>query len=483
MSKRLVTSEFIKKAQKVHGDKYVYNKTEYVDMHTPIIITCPNHGDFTILPKAHIYTKGGCKECQGKIQSKRQIIGQEECIARFKKSHGDKYDYSKVVYKGIKTNVTIICQDHGEFEQMSQKHWTGQGCPKCAQGVRNSSITKGTEYFIKLSKSIHSDKYIYDKVDYISCRHSVTITCPDHGDFDIIAGHHTNNKYGCKKCNPIQESKQEKEVLEFIKSIYSGEVIENDRKILKGKELDIVLPELNVAIEYCGLYWHSEEMGKGKKYHLDKLNKCNEAGYRLITIFSDEWVHKKSIVESKIRSILQMGGEKIFARKCEIREVNTKTKGEFLDRCHIQGRMKSNINIGLYYNNDLVAILTFIKKDEGYDLSRFASSIQVIGGFSKMLKYFIRNYSPSYIYTFADLRYSEGNLYAKNGFDEVYRTSPNYHYFMGNKKYSRQAFMKHKLKDKLEIFDPKRTEVQNMMDNGFSRIFDCGNIKYEMHIA
>jgi hypothetical protein len=476
---KLDTKTFIEKANVKHKNRYLYYNTEYVGIQSLVIVTCREHGDFNIRAFGHLHGGAGCKKCRSIKQSSNQIMDNKECLIRFNKIHGDRYDYSKVIYLGIKIKVIIGCEEHGEFMQAPQKHWIGRGCPICANKKRNISITKTKEYFVERAKNIHGDLYDYNKSNYISAQDKITINCHIHGDFIQKAYSHLNGR-GCPKCRNNSNSKQEKEVLDYIKSLYSGEIIENDRKILEGKELDIVIPEKNIAIEYCGLYWHSETMGKDRNYHLDKLKKCNDKGYRLITIFSDEWTNKTPIIKSKLKSILGIGGESIYARKCVIKEVDTKTKGEFLDQNHIQGRMLSNINIGLFYEDKLVSVLTFIKKEEKYDLSRFASSVQVVGGFSKMLSYFTRKYDPKHIYTFADLRYSEGNLYAKTGFEEVYRTKPNYFYFRGNNRHSRVAFQKHKLSDKLEIFDPSKTEVQNMEDNGYDRIFDCGNIKFEM---
>jgi hypothetical protein len=481
MSVKLSTGEFIKKSNIVHGNTYCYIKSNYVDIRGNITITCRDHGDFETTPYRHIYSNSGCKKCKSKKQSESQIISNDECISRFKKIHGDTYDYSNVIYKGVKSKVDIICSDHGKFQQAPQKHWSGRGCFECAHSKRKLSINKDIGYFINKAKLIHGDSYIYSESIYISAHDNIDIICKKHGKFTQKAYSHLNGR-GCAKCRGRYSSKQEKEVMSYIKSIYDAEVLENDRDILGGKELDIVIPEKKIAIEYCGLYWHSEMKGVNRNYHLDKLNGCRNKGYRLITIFSDEWILKRGIVESKIKSILGLSKDRVYARKCEIKEITSIRKSEFLSKYHIQGNISSSINIGLFHNEDLVSVLTFRKNKKGYDLSRFASSIQVVGGFSKMLSFFKNIYNPKYIYTFADLRYSDGNLYMKTGFSKIYETKPNYFYFTGLTRYSRLAFQKHKLKDKLDNFNPNETESMNMANNGYNRIFDCGNIKFEMRI-
>ena len=158
---------------------------------------------------------------------------------------------------------------------------------------------------------------------------------------------------------------------------------------------------------------------------------------------------------------------------------------EFLENYHIQGKINCKIRLGLFYNDELVSILGFRKNKEKWDLSRFTSKYKVIGGFSKLLKYFIKEYNVKNIYTFADLRYSDNknNLYLINGFNEINLTKPNYYYFRnGLERYSRIKFQKHKLKNKLKIFDSNLSEVENMYNNGYYRIFDCGNIKYELKL-
>jgi hypothetical protein len=278
-----------------------------------------------------------------------------------------------------------------------------------------------------------------------------------------------------------QNSYAEIEIISFIKENCQGTILENNRTIIKPFELDIVLPELKIAIEYCGLYWHSN-VYKDKKYHTNKLKMCNEVGYRLITIFEDEWIYKQDIVKNKLLMVI---GEsklpRIYARMCKVEKISSKDKNEFLERYHIQGKDFSSIKLGLKLSDKLVAVMTFRKlKDGSYDLNRFASSASVIGGFSKLLTHFKRNYEWNEISTFADLRWSEGNLYLLNGFFHLYNTTPNYFYIKQQNRLSRHGFMKHKLPSKLKHFDGSLTEQDNMIVNGFKFIYDCGHMKFVM---
>lgn len=292
----------------------------------------------------------------------------------------------------------------------------------------------------------------------------------------------------CLECYPLSTTSiAEKEVLDFVRSIYSGDIIQNAKTFLDGKrELDIYIPDKRISIEFDGLYWHSEKYGKGEYYHLQKTEECEKKGIHLIHIFEDEWVEKQEIVKDRIRSILGISQERLFARKCLLKEVCPKECNKFLEENHLQGRDNSKHRYGLYFENELVAVMTFGKprfnKNYDYELMRYCSKngCNVVGGAGKLLSYFRKNHKGS-IVSYADRRYSIGNLYEKLGFVKKHVSKPNYFWVYGMKKYSRYQCQKHKLVELLgEGFNPISSECENMMDNGYSRIFDCGNIVYAM---
>ena len=281
---------------------------------------------------------------------------------------------------------------------------------------------------------------------------------------------------------PGRSSNAEREIILFLKKHYNGEILEGSRKIISPLEIDIFLPDLGICIEYNGLYWHSDNVLKDKQYHRNKTEECDKKGYRLIHIFEDEYRDKKNIVERKLLSILGLLPDKIYARKCIIQNISIEEQRYFLEQNHIQGYGPSSIAYGLYYQNNLVALINFKKmKNNCYNLNRYASSVRVVGGFSKILEHFKRNNEYTKIETFADLRWTskDNNVYLKNGFIQDYITEPDYFY---TKNYdireSRQQYMKHKLSKKLKVYDENLTEEENMKNNGYHQIFDCGNIKY-----
>lgn len=193
---RLTTEEFVEKARKVHGDKYDYSETKYVNQNEKVTIICPIHGPFEQVPYNHL-AGHGCPKCGGRVKSNT-----EEFIEKARKIYGDKYDYSKVEYDGIFKPVTIICPlpGHGEFQTIPKKFLRGNAvpCPKC-QHRGKPGLT--TEEFIEKARKVHGDKYDYSKVDYVDTKTNVTIICPvdGHGEFQQLPSAHLNGS-GCPRC-------------------------------------------------------------------------------------------------------------------------------------------------------------------------------------------------------------------------------------------------------------------------------------------
>ena len=296
----------------------------------------------------------------------------------------------------------------------------------------------------------------------------------------------------CEFCNPEQKDTLENEFYNFLHTVVSPETIikRNDRTILVGKELDFYIPDKKIAFELNGLYWHSE-MGKGlhKNYHLNKTKSCAYHNIKLVHIFENEFKNKKEIVKSIVRTLLNSadGYKRIYARECIIKEVQIKEKNKFLNENHLQGEDKSTVKLGLYYHDELVSIMTFRKnsrfdKNVDWELMRFCNKLNtsITGGASKLFSHFINNYNHKYIVTYSDRRYFGGEIYAKLGFKFIDFTPVNYYYIMGDYKElkHRMSFQKHKLSKILTKYDESLSEWSNMKNNGYDRIWDCGNSKF-----
>ena len=467
------TEQFIEEAKKVHGNKYDYSKADYNLCQDKVVIICPIHGEFEQRPLAHIQGQG-CPKC-----SRNHKLCLQDFVEEAKKIHGDKYDYSKVEYKNNKIKVCIICPIHGEFWQTPKKHLNFHGCPKCGG---SNKLTNND--FINKSRLVHGDKYNYSKVNYINSNTKIHILCHKHGEFEQLPHDHLQGK-GCPKCACI-ESKAESDIYDYVCSLVGCEnVIKRDREVLEGKELDIYIPKLKVAIEYNGLRWHSEEFNKDKNYHLNKLIKCNEKGIRLIQIFEDEWIERQEIVLRKIKHILGFNdGEKIYARKCEVKEIDKHLAYDFLDKNHIQGSVDSSVAFGCFYESKLVGVMLFTQESKDYwNLTRFATDngIRCIGVAGKLFKAFLTVYNPIYVKSFADRRWTlskEHNVYTELGFELAEELAPDYRYVNGQKREHKFGYRKAKLNKKYGV-PLEWTEKQMTEYLGFYRIYDCGLLRYE----
>jgi very-short-patch-repair endonuclease len=372
------------------------------------------------------------------------------------------------------------------------------------QLIKNTNLNNlGVDYpthseLIKTKIKDISLNKLMNKFPFIKCVNGDILTCgcdicdSDYTISRVLLNERNREGYGlCTNCNQIgvnQISQLEKDILTFIKTLVNG-VKENDRSVLGNKELDIYIPSHNIAFEFDGLYWHSE-LYKDKNYHLDKTKLCEEKGIKLIHIFEDEWVYKKDIVKSRIKNLLGLNEIKIFARKCVIKEVSVKDNRIFLDENHIQGECKSKIKLGLYYDNELVSLMTFGKgrvimggDNSNWELTRFCNKLNtnVVGGASKLLKYFIRNYNPNEIISYADRRWSQGGLYDNLGFEFIHDSVPNYWYINGDIREYRFKYRKNNLTTLLNYSD-ELSEHEIMLLNKRYRIYDCGNKKYSLKI-
>ncbi len=302
----------------------------------------------------------------------------------------------------------------------------------------------------------------------------------------------------CRKCNPItSNSKLHLEFKEFLNEIKIN-FIENDKHTIKPLELDFLITDKNLAIELNGNYWHSEiSGGKNKNYHLNKSKLCNEKNIKLIHILEDEWIFKKEIVKSRIKHIMNITENTIYARNCKIKEVDINIKTRFLQENHIQGNSIDKLRYGLFYKNELISLMTFSKErivtgnksnESFWELNRFCNKLNhsIVGGFEKLLSHFKKNNSYEKITTYADCRWSgldfEQTVYFKNNFTFLNITRPSY-FFVNRKdyftRYHRFTLAKHELL-KLYPEDKNLTGWEIAVKNGYDRIWDCGTMKFEL---
>lgn len=462
---------------------------------------CLNCGRNTKFESIH---KGYREFCSNKCVNESVVIKQKILDSNFKK-FGCKNPSQNVEIKNKKQNTFI------------KKY--GVNCSFLIKNVKekaNKSLIKkyGTPYVLK-NKKIREKGIITKKKNfYKKCktgdRLSNVILLNDELNFNGI--YSDNLEFKCKICNhefrsyikygndPVcpmcSSSIFQNEIVEFIKTLINrNKIIVNSRDIIESRELDIFIPHLNLSIECNGNYWHSEISGKKLPYyHLQKTELCEKKNIHLVQIFEDEWLNKKDIVKNRLRHILKINSNKIYSRKCVVKEVNVDKCKDFLNTNHIQGSDASIVKLGLFFNNNLVSVMTFsnLRKSLGnnteknsFELCRYATSEPVVGGAGKLLNYFIKTYNPKKIISYADRRWSyiHNNLYEKIGFKKYGVTKCNYWYMKDYRhRYHRFGFRKDVLPKRLKQFDSNLTEWENMKNNGFDRIWDCGSIKYKMEL-
>jgi hypothetical protein len=285
--------------------------------------------------------------------------------------------------------------------------------------------------------------------------------------------------YRCPICYPKLNniSYVEQELLNFITSILpqNTNIITNDRKILNGKELDIYLPDYNLAIEMNGVYWHSEIKGKrDKDYHINKTEICESQNIQLIHITDYEWIYKQDIIQYKLKEILNLNEEYNKMSSFSVVEIPLLEKEMFFNLYSLYDTHTSEINIGLYGDSDLISVMSFSKIENNEYIINFANSVK-LDSFDILLNYFELTYNPTKLISFVDRRFDNGKLYLNNNFKLITKTEPEYWYIVGDK-------LKHKSyynSSQLKTYDENITEWENMQINGYDRIWDCGSLKFE----
>lgn len=356
----------------------------------------------------------------------------------------------------------------------------------CSHMIKNRNTKKTLE---EASEIFANSGYKLLNTEYTNAHTKMITLCPN--------DHTYNTKMNwflcgsrCPICGNNGTSKSETEIFDFIKQ-FCSDAINNTKKIISPLELDIYIPSLNLAIEYCGLYWHNENSPEPRlrNYHFDKMRQCNEKGIRLITIFEDEWLERQDQVKNFLISAINKNSTRIGARKTELKEVPSKAAALFLEENHIQGKTTFKIAFGLYYNEELIGIVTGNKHHrQGHEntfvLNRlaFKTDVAVSGGSSKLLKALIeyaRNNGYHKLVSWSDNRWSEGRVYEKLGFILAENLGPDYSYVVKQGRISKQSCQKKNLVKKGAVGN---TEREMALSLGLYRIWDCGKKQWVINL-
>ena len=417
--------------------------------------------------------KEGFKERYG-VENPFQL---DSVKVKIKEKNRDKYGLDYHTQSNyIKDKIKGVIKERYGVDNISQLDFI-------KEKVKKTNLEKFGSDYIFNSDLIRSNNKIDSDINHVSYLGSSQnlFKCDKGHDFEISK----NNYYGrlqyntslCTICNPIGENRsiKEKELHDFIKSIYNGKVIQSYKDSL---EIDTYLPDLKIGFEFNGLHWNSE-LYKDKFYHLNKTKYFTERGIRIIHIWEDDWDFRKNIIKSQIRNWLGLTEKRIFARNCQVRVIkDSREVTKFLDENHIQGNVRSNLKLGLYHKEELVSLMTFdhyegrkkISESE-WNINRFCSKkdYNVIGGASKLFKHFINNYDVSRILSYADRDWSMGKLYETLGFEKVNESHPDYKYHTKGHRVNKSRFR-------------KSLTMVSENDLGIPKIWDCGKIKFELLI-
>ena len=296
---------------------------------------------------------------------------------------------------------------------------------------------------------------------------------------NIFEDHMHSHMPRCQICYPKTNnySNQEKDVLSFIKSIYKGKIIENDRNLIKPFELDIVIPELKLAFEYNGDFWHSTSSPgyfKNKNRDFEKMKLCERLGFQLIQIKEHDWMYKNEIVKNNLRILLDTKLVNIIDEDLIIKKLDNDTFKEF-SKNYLLNSDRSSIKIGCYYNNDLISCITFEKNKKYYKICNIISSIINLTIFEKILSYFEKEYNTTSIKAVIDKNNIFLTLFEKIGFDKIGELKPQFYFYKNDNNILYTENQCRNLKKILkDNYDPNISTSENMANNGFLKLFNNG---------
>lgn len=409
------------------------------------------------------------------------------CLERY---GGIGWDSKELMVKFRKT-----CLEKYGVEYISQNEQIKQ---KITETNRKNTIAKFDNVL-----DVYFDKDTGERVFICKCPHPECNKCKDK-KYVIKSQYYWNRKsHNTELCTTLQPMGEMSSSLEKIVRLWLDKVgveyLTNVRDVIPPKELDIYVPSKKVAIEINGIYWHSDKE-KPKDYHINKFKECKKQGIQLIQIWEDWLIHNPEIVWSFLLTKLGCCENTVYARKTELREVPSKEASKFLNENHIQGRCNSRYSYGLYYNDELVSLMTFggnrgsisknTKKSTSteYELLRFCNKLNthVIGGASKLLHHFIKTFHPSQIISYASCDISDGNLYKTLGFEPTNEITRSYWYIdpISFHRYHRTSFTKSAIVKKgIKEAKGSWTEFEAMDEAGYIRIYDAGQTKWVKHMC
>lgn len=459
-----------------------------------VIWECEKGHEWETTPQSRTTNNYKCPYCSG-----YKVIPNETSIFKTHGSFLQEWDYEKNDIKpqeisyGSHKKVWWKCSDcnYSWNQTPYQRIKRRNGCPRCSGRVAHTGKNDIATLYPEVI-DFWSDKNTLspNKVKPGSGL-EILWTCQQGHEWSLAPYVQLQNsiEFFCPRCRDSHTSQMEKEVYQYVVSLFDSheDVMSNTRSIIAPYELDIYIPSKNIAIEFNGLYYHNEDK-KDKNYHYNKWKMCDYLGIQLITIWEDEWLYKQEIVKSMLSYKLhKYNGDKQYARKTVLQEIDHVQASEFLEKYHIQGFTRGSIYLGSFNTDEqLCAVSCWVKNGNDLILQRYATSIPVVGGMGKHLSYGIEyciENDIDTISTFADHCVSNGGLYENLGFVPEKELPPDYKYIYKRERIHKFNFRKKRFKsDRNLYYDNALTERELAHINGIKRIYDCGKTKYVYYV-
>lgn len=443
---------------------------------------------------------GTCVECT-RLAAKKWIAQRPEKGAAYTAAYRGR-NKEKILEKGRVLQAAKRAADPEKYRALHSAHYRAKVAADAGRTVRTFNVLPIAELVQRLHAQ-HNGNILY-VAGYRTMTTPATFLCAVHNK--QIDAHPHNVLRGanpCPRCNHMKSAGEE-QVANYLATF--TQVDRRNRQLLKPKEVDIYLPENKLAVEYCGMYWHShgdaDEEQRDRHKHYEKFKACAAAGVRLITIYESEWQERAHVIRRLLRSAVGRGRGKVFARKCALRRVEPSQAAAFFEKYHVQGGAGTGTHYGLFWADKLVACMRFTfggterglaAKSRVWSLSRYATRVAVVGGASRLLKAFLADYPGQPVKSFSDNRYFSGGVYEKLGFALEDETPPDYKVWspktgLATKAQYQRKWIPRRLEEHgvPDAFDPEadpRTEADMTYLMGARRIYDCGKKRWVLQLA
>lgn len=481
-----------------HGDKYSYGAFSYRPANGKLIahveLICAEHGT-RVVGASNLMNGHGCLECGWQAAAAKKTLATSDWLSRAAAAHGSTYEYVGFSHRAGTQVFKYVCKVHGMVEQNAQWHVRGAGCPKCSTEESGRKRRVALSEWVNRFHKHHGDMYKYeDLVPNSGGKMHVFYTCPTHGARMQSAADHARG-FGCNECTPsgVMGNKHTKEISDYLISLGVSTLQEHSFMGSK-KRWDIVVPESKLAIEFDGIYFHSEKFKKDRSAMAKKAIEASDSGYRQINIFEDEWYEKKAIVKKLLASAVGKSLDQlVHARKTVAVEVTANEAKVFMACNHIQGFVGGSNYIGLKYGDILVACMVYSYKAAGratgrvdncVDIQRYATNSKVVGGFQKLLSQVLKDKNVTTVVSYSDPRLFDGNTYKVAGFTPSKEGTPDYCYVKGAKRIPKRARQKSWFVGRDDVlYDPDLTEHQLALLNGYHRLWFRGKVRWTLNLS